>query len=462
MKHRLPYLILAFLMLLPLLSSCSAGSMLMKLEEGERADMLFDITNSVYTDSYLVRLESNISGILDNMKIELNVTRDSYYIDMLSDSPTVHFETNAKSEVFFSDTSATSQMRLRSGYRDGKMYIQNAVSSSLYSYVTAEEYLEHIYEGSQTLNESLTLAHKSAAKKSCVRLNDGRFLASFTDFPEDELALLISAYFDSTVLTLDKASLTGLTVEIEATKKLELIEMRFILHYDGEASATSTLKILEADLNSLPKIDLYKFREVGDLRVIDMVKNKLAEKINSGSGSLTMTDKVTVNNRGNSNLKNVESTIDYSNADSVFTFDYSYENAAVPGAVSKLRYRDGKMYSVNGDTETVFNSSMSELEARSYIFALVDKGDLMNALISDYEIDKNDPNKYIFRIESPSITEYYYLIGYYPLDSITSSATLTVTLKEGEIAEYTYNLAIYANYNNYRVRINQSNTRIFN
>lgn len=458
MKYRLPCFILIAVMIMSLLTSCSPSAALMKLEEGERADLLFDITNSVYTDSYLVRLESKISGILERMKMELRITGDSYFIGMNSEDPIIHFETNAETEVFLSASSSTSRMRMRSGYRDGKMYIQNATSSSLYSRITAEEYLAHLSEDTSADNEALALAHKSAATKSCIRKEDGNWLATFSGFPEESLSLLISNYFNSSVLMLDKASIIGMTVEVEATKRLELIEIRYTLHFDGNASAETTLKILEADEKSLPKIDLYKFREVSDLRVIDIIRNKFSDKLNSASGQIGMIDIVIINQYGDSDHTRVESDISYSSGEEGFTFNYSYGNPAVPDTIAELNYKDGKLISGSG---TVMDSSMNELEARSYILSLVDSGDLINALISDFEIDEKDPNKYIFHIDSPSITRYYTKLGNFPFESIKSSAILSVTLKDDAVAEYTYYLKITAEYSNRRISITQSNTRTF-
>ena len=104
---------------------------------------------------------------------------------------------------------------------------------------------------------------------------------------------------------------------------------------------------------------------------------------------------------------------------------------------------------------------MNEYEARAYLLSLIDPGNLAGAPISSFITDDKDPNKYTLYIESPSIDKYYYLIGGYPLDSINTSARIELILKDGELSEYRYYLTINAEYYNYKVRIVQINTRIF-
>lgn len=446
--------ILAVLLLTSILPSCSPSSALLKLEEAERADTLFDITNSIAKSSFLIKIEQSIAGVLEGMKTDMSITSEAFYIDMLSESPKIHFETNAEAEIYLSGDPYITKLRMRSGFRDGKMYTQNAASSSIYSKISAEEYLEHIGAGASLINDAVTSAHKSAAVKKCYRNEDKTWRASFSDFPGDSLALLIATYFDPSVLTLDGSHVVGLTLEIDATKKLELTQMRYILEFEGtkEASATATVTLHDAEEKDLPKIDFYKFREVGDLRFIDRMRAKVSEKISSGSGKFSMTDIVTQRVNNNSTHRDIEGSIDYKNTADGFEFDYSYLNKATSTAPSSLSYRDGALSS---------GAKMSDLEARAYVMSRFDKGDMVNALISDYKTDENNPDKYIFYIDSPSVTEYYQYVGGLPPEKIQSSGRIEITLKDGEITEYRYYLSITASYYSYSVKITQSNIRTF-
>ncbi|MBQ2716694.1 MAG: hypothetical protein IJF21_07830, partial [Clostridia bacterium] len=128
---------------------------------------------------------------------------------------------------------------------------------------------------------------------------------------------------------------------------------------------------------------------------------------------------------------------------------------------SELQYRDGVLYATSGNSETVFDPSMNEYEARAYLLSLIDPGNLAGAPVSSFEVDEKNPNQYTLYIESPAIDKHYSLIGGFPLDSVTASARIVLTLKNGELSEYRYYLTINAEYYNYKVRIVQINTRIF-
>ena len=104
---------------------------------------------------------------------------------------------------------------------------------------------------------------------------------------------------------------------------------------------------------------------------------------------------------------------------------------------------------------------MSDLEARAYIMKRFDTGDMVNALVSDYRIDENNPDKYIFYIDSPSVTEYYQYVGGLPPGSVESTGRIEITIKDDEIVEYRYYLSITAKYLTYSAKITQSNIRTF-
>ena len=137
MKKRLTLLCLVFFLILPLLCSCSYGRAIMKLDEGDRAAALFDAVNQVNRASYLLRRETKLSGIVDSIKAEVDIAYDSYFFDLDTDAPSVHLETSADTTVYVSSEPYTTSLRTRSGYRDGKMYVQNSPTSSMYSSVTA-------------------------------------------------------------------------------------------------------------------------------------------------------------------------------------------------------------------------------------------------------------------------------------------------------------------------------------
>lgn len=461
MKKRLTVLCLVLFLILPSLTSCFYRGAIMKLDEGDRAAAVFDAVNKVSRSSYLLRRETKLSGTIESLQAEVNITYDSYYFDLNTETPTVHLETTAETTAYIDSESYTTTVRVRSGFRDGKMYVQNSATSSMYSNITAEDYFAYLTKNS-AIDEKITAALKSAATQTCNANRDGSWLVGFSDFPDEELSLLASAYFDPAVFRFQNTSINGLIVAIEATKKLELKEMQFTLLFDKNASAVTTVKLLEADKNDLPKINFYKFKEVSDLRFLDELQNKINEKLASDSYSLSMNDVLTVTkSQSGTTRTETDAHIEFADPGSGITFDYTYQNPSISNTTSELQYRDGVLYATSGNSETVFDPSMNEYEARAYLLSLIDPGNLAGAPVSSFEVDEKNPNQYTLYIESPSIDKYYYLIGGYPLDSINTSARIELILKDGELSEYRYYLTINAEYYNYKVRIVQINTRIF-
>lgn len=460
MQKRSICLLLAFLLLIPSLSSCSYYASIMGLDESDRAAAIFDTVNNINRASYHLKRETKLSGIIEELATEATLTYDSYFFDLDTESPTIHFETNAETAVSLSGEQYTSSLRIRSGFREGKMYIQNSPSSSMYSSITAEDYFDYLAQ--DAAEDDIISALKSAATQTCQRNGDGTWYAAFSDFPEDAVNLIASFYFDPAVFSFDDASITGLIIAIEATKKLELKQMQFTLLFDKNASASTTLTLLEADKKDLPKINFYKFTEVSDLRFLGELQSKLNEKLASDSYALSMNDVVTITRNGSGATRTeTESHISFKKTESDITFEYTYQNVVNPDVISELQYRGGVLYATSGGSETVFDPAMNEYEARSYLLSLIDPGNLAGAPVSSFVTDEKDPNKYTLYIESPSIDKYYYLIGGYPLDSINTSARIELILKDGEISEYRYYLSINAEYYSYRTRIVQINTRIF-
>lgn len=462
MKKRLTLICLVFFMILPYLTSCSYGSAIMKLDEGDRAAALFDAVNKVSRTSYLLRRETKLSGRIDTLKADINITHDSYFFDLNTEAPTVHFETNVETTAHLSPEPYTTSIRVRSGYRDGKMYVQNSATSSMYSKITAEDYFAYLNQSAAD-EEKIISALKSAATQACQRNPDGSWYAAFSDFPEDELGFLATAYLDPTVFTFKDAAVEGLIVAVEATKRLELKEMQFTLIFDKNASAVTTVKLLEADKNDLPKINLYKFKEISDLRFLGELQNKINEKLASDSYSLSMNDVLTVTQSGmGASVFKADYRLVFSETENGTAFDYTVVNSNSPEVTYHYWYLDGLLCSEIDESKTFLDKTeMNEYEAHIFLLSMIDTGNLAGAPISSFITDDKDPNKYTLYIESPSIDKYYYLIGGYPLDSIDTSARIELILKDGELSEYRYYLTINAEYYNYKVRIVQTNTRIF-
>ena len=464
MKKRLTILCLVFFLILPSLTSCSYRSAIMKLDEKDRAAAIFDAVNNVNRASYLLRRETKLSGTLEGLQAEVNLTYDSYYFDLNTETPTVHFETTADTTVYISSEPYTTTVRVRSGFRDGKMYVQNSATSSMYSNITAEDYFAYLNKDA-ALDEKITAALKSAATQTCNANRDGSWFVGFSDFPEDELNLLASAYFDPAVFSFQDTSINGLIVAIEATKKLELKEIQFTLLFDKNASAVTTVKLLEADKEDLPKINFYKFKEVTDLRFLGELQGKINQKLASDSYALSMNDTVTVTQSGmGASIFKADYDLAFSTTESGFTFDYTVVNSTSPEVTYHYWYRDDVLSSTlkYENTETFLDKTeMNEYEAQIFLLTLIDPGNLAGAPVSSFETDEKNPNQYTLYIESPSIDKYYSYIGGYPLDAIDTSARIVLTLNDGEISEYRYYLTINAEYYNYKVRIVQINTRIF-
>ncbi len=462
MKKRLTLLCLVFFLILPLLCSCSYGRAIMKLDEGDRAAALFDAVNQVNRASYLLRRETKLSGTVDSIKAEVAIAYDSYFFDLDTDAPSVHLETSADTTVYVSSEPYTTSLRTRSGYRDGKMYVQNSPTSSMYSSVTAEEYFEYLSQ-SAVSEEKIISALKSAGTQTCQKNGDGSWYAAFNHFPAEELNFLVSSYFDPAVFSFQDTEIQDLIVHIEATKKPELKVMQFTLIFDKNASAQTTIELLEANKKDLPKINLYKFTEVSDLRFLGKLQNKINEKLASNSFSVSMNDTITVTQSGReTSIFKADYQLDFEAMDNGIAFDYTVVNSNAPEVTYKNQYRDGVLSTTLENTGSFLDDAeMNEYEARAYLLSLIDAGNLAGAPVSEFIADEKDPNQYTLYIESPSIDKYYNIIGGYPLDAIKTSARIVLNLKDGEISEYRYYLTITAEYYNYMVRIVQSNERIF-
>ena len=462
MKKRLTVLCLVLFLILPSLTSCFYRGAIMKLDEGDRAAAVFDAVNKVSRSSYLLRRETKLSGTIESLQAEVNITYDSYYFDLNTETPTVHLETTAETTAYIDSEPYTTTVRVRSGFRDGKMYVQNSATSSMYSNITAEDYFAYLTKNS-AIDEKITAALKSAATQTCNANRDGSWLVGFSDFPDEELSLLASAYFDPAVFRFQNTSINGLIVAIEATKKLELKEMQFTLLFDKNASAVTTVKLLEADKSDLPKINFYKFKEVSDLRFLGELQNKINEKLASDSYSLSMNDVLTVTQSGmGASVFKADYQLVFSETENGTAFDYTVVNSNSPEVTYHYWYLDGLLCSEIDESKTFLDKTeMNEYEAHIFLLSIIDTGNLAGAPISSFITDDKDPNKYTLYIESPSIDKYYYLIGGYPLDSINTSARIELILKDGELSEYRYYLTINAEYYNYKVRIVQTNTRIF-
>ena len=466
MKKRLFAIILCIALLCPLVS-CSNGFDLMKLEGAERADAFFDIVNADPADAYSVGMDMKIKGSLYGLALDAEIESDTTYIDYKSSSPSYHSELKSvitAGEVKQKTSSVT-------GYRDGKMYEmteRDGAKNSLVSSISVEDFKAHKDFLVGYSDEELTVIHKSATSKECIKNEDGTWSATYSEYPEESVLALIDYAFDPTVLILDGYKVKDVIFTVDADAEFLPTDWEYEIVFEKiSGDYTKPEAKTEIDFRSIgtakaPEIDLSTYTEVEGLAELQKIRVLLGEMFTADSGSFSTDGEQTVKLAGTTQYNREIDTVSFKSEGGKYTFtiDAQVNPKSVSGSYDAvINYANGTFKMEGKDISTI-TQEMSDSEARAYISRLYDPAGLSNAQISNIELRK-DGYTHLLTIANPDYSALEASLSALGASGFKANATVGIDFENGEIKKYEYNLTISAKVSGQALTVEIKNTVTF-
>ncbi len=455
-QHSVSLILLALTlaMLTCVLAACGGGKVdLSALDEGARADAIFDIASQKPSHTYAVDTTETLIGTVYGIRTEAEIYSNSCYVRTDSRSPIVHLEYDMEMKMISGNVTQTDERKEVLGYRDGKMYSMrkfDGESVSLASQLGYDDYVAHEESMRESTEEEFMAAAKSASVKTTQRTDGGGWVLELSGYSEENLELLIDNQFDMIVCRYEGYRPVDMKLTMEIDKRQRPIKKTCTLVFertdaasDGdddyvEPVATYTSTVRDIGRAEAPSVDLSKYKKVDDLRVLDRMQKQLSDLTSADNLEFTADKSIQVNMGGELSAGEITCTTKIQDRDGAYTFTMTQVEApnTKDETVYEIAYENGK-YSISGKGIPSQTVTMSENEARLMVDQTMDPASFTSSLVSDIKGGSGDFD-YVFTLASPDYSAYEQKYSQYGAENFEAVGTVSVKLKDGAISDYRY------------------------
>ncbi|MBR2020681.1 MAG: hypothetical protein IKA05_09825 [Clostridia bacterium] len=417
---------------------------LMKLPK--RVETLMNRSTEVFeeADSYTLDLEMELRGLVSGVGTTATATGTMQYVGLLEGE--YGFWSQLQTTVSVEGMSQKQTVKQSDGFVNGKgiyYYEGGGVRQGLWSEMTKEAYLASREDAKSDLMPDFEKLEGSEAETSCIYEKGEGWTVQFDNFDETAVEELMKLFGGMDSL-LGEEEIESLSFRFRIGE--DLTPLSFSVEIIGEKpefSDPTTLKVTATfcDINKteIEEIDLSAYTEVDDIRVLSMFSKALEDAGNREEGHFRLLIHQDYDIKSTDTEMFEEDSVNFYQKDG----KYSYEvKAKLASGNVYIYYEDGKKQVLSSGRE---NTSESDDETeKAFIDKLIDQGSFALNLnrVSDITVKDAEDGIYELEVENPyfsgmpSLEE---LAGAYASDS---KGVYTVTIRNGELIEYTYSLDV--------------------
>lgn len=448
MKRILTLLLAAALFLglaLPM-TSCSAAARLSRMEEPERADYFYRVTDRNMTfaqsgayDQTMV-LDATMNGVAYKQTTTATVTfigtRDS--LTYLEQAKTT-VDVVGGGTVIYTDSGYTDGMMFKYS-KEGKNETKLKAPISLEDYSAFRQYQNG---GAPTV----AVGEGVCETMTCKENQDGTWTATYEGFTEEGMKPFLYMLRGVEYMVTAEHAIADVRMTLTADEKLYLTSSKIEFIFEENPTSKAPLPVVTMenkyrgwnDTALSAAYDLSGFTEVEDLRAIDVFTEALLERSTAESGAFDVKVVTTANSSGHNNTVTNKQKITFSSEDG-FSFKYDYDQ---DGLDYKTAYKDGeisvKVYEKGKQVHSV-EQEMTDAQARATVTQLMDPEGINAQSFCDVQIVDAEGGVVRFALSKSFENSYK---EQYEMSGMTMTAFegyCEATLAEGVLTEYRYHM----------------------
>ena len=436
------------ILLLCTLASCSQTSKLMRLPEDERAVAVWELINenADAADSFSATNKTTISGTMYGVEgmeatSDVRMTVHGYTGKNMIyriESTTVVETGNSKTTVQFKE-----------GYESGKMYTEysdDLSTQQLFSAISQADFLAHVEERSNDNMPDITA--DSCTVKTCVKEEDGTFTLTFSGFTEDSLD-----QFEDMLGTMRNALLgdhkitdVHLTVKVSEDFYPKTLDIEYVMEARSESAPEAPVITMEMAYDGFntteapAAIDFLGYTEVDDLRVLTLVSDLLSERQTAESGAFQTTLSQEYKISGQTQTFEETDEVTFTNRDGAYTYQINADDGNYDYDISYANGKQRVIVKLGNSTLADETTTSDDNTAMLFINGLMDPGSFTTTNIADIEVKDAEAGIYVLTVKEPDLTAFASVIQSVRGTSAHGDATVTVTIQNGRLTEYVYEL----------------------
>lgn len=339
--------------------------------------------------SYEMEISGDFTASVQGMEVKVTTSGT----EVLSNIGEKDFSclTVTKNVMSMNSGASSSVSTTTEGYQNGKMFMTfegDGKTQKLWSEISAEEYLEH----KEAMDDEEDPDEENAGRREITEEEDGTFVLLFTDFPEEELEYF-AASLNPMLATLDVSCWVSdieykITVSKDYYPESVSINIIFAASHGTDDVPEFTM---DCEYRSFNKADapevlsLSEYTEVDDLRWLDILDDRLNDRINSDEGEyeLSITSEYSAGN-GASQSDSQTSKLSYARSKGKLQYTLT---TVVDKYDCKVTYSNGKEKTVitmsGTDDKSVQTVDVTEAQAQYNLEALLNPCDFSSDQVLD-------------------------------------------------------------------------------
>lgn len=414
------------------------------LTDAEKAYTLYAAAEAAMNDIDSGTQHGEITLELSLYGLEMEVTMDMFscVANLKNDNLSYYMQTDMSGTMAYSGDTSVMSAQKAEGFQNGKMFVRNeqtedgvvTQNQKMYSLITAADFKAYMDWASSDLAVNATTCKKALYSAG----QDGGAVLTFSKFTDEALRTLDFGVGDFNAVFEDEFELVDViyTVYVSADSTVTKEQMNFIFDYADDADAGSycslSAQTVYSKINTtLPyeTVSLTGYREVDDLRVVNVLDKLLNDFVNGDSGEFSMHSDVEVVLAGYTDVSEVVQTGSFSKTNGKYGFEIMIDR---DGTISTVAYANGVLYTKDGQTE------YSESAARSVVRSGVDPAEISMSDVEDISLvtQTSTQSVYTLLLNDVSQAEEWAAVANGTLASATVTATLTFS--GGKLTRYDY------------------------
>ncbi len=394
-------------LILPM-TSCSATSRLLRMEEDERAVAFFDMTNRKSMTASSFYMEQTMTMKMDIGGVAYEQTGVSRITAIEEKDSLIYLEQHESSVV---SGGVLTVIYEDSGFADGFMfarYKENAEELKLKSPITAEEYGEFRAEMADDDSIDVEVEGGRSTVMTCQQNPDKTWIATYEGFTEAGMEPFMEMLdgIEYTVTADHAIKDVRLTWEADEDFYPTKMSIEFIFEKNPKAESdlpTLTLTTVYKGWNNTvlsSPYDVSDFTEVEDLRMMERFTSALRDRENDSAGSFTVTNDTEFRYIGGQTQKtSVARDVTFKNRDGM-ELTVSYEEE---GSDYTMTYSDGEMRvsvkdSKTGEKIASETMDMTNAEAQAMVSQLMNSERISGIDLADGTLWSPEKNIYRFTL----------------------------------------------------------------
>ena len=420
-------------------------------------------------DSYAIKIDMELATAKDGIAIKATGTENEYFVNLKSSTQFSHLShANLEMDMTYNGQKHKLENEMRSGYVDGKMFLNNKemqdgaalVDQKLYSSISGADYIAYYDE----INEdAFELSDGDFSVATYKQNENGTVTASFSGFTASGLEKM--PFFDEDLKDMfekgNQPTDVVITLVVGADQYPLSLGLAFQFGNGGistlAAAVMPELKISATysgiNATTMPAVDLTGFSSVGDLRAIEYANRAIKARLDAESGSFQTKSAIAASAGGGTDRSDIKQNVQFTTTDG----KYSYRVEQNADGANYVFVYENEILRQEGGNSVPYTDE----QARAEIKSNMDPGDFSASNVKSARIVSKTDTKRVCEFTFLTSEDAVALAQSYGRTLMSFTSKVTVTIEQGQLTEYVYNLSVVLAYGSGGLQITLIDTVTF-